>query len=391
MQKESDFQQPALSESEVIAPRSDPSNNTISPAQIAQNVNLSDIFPFEFEANKSPFLLSNAAAMNKKLLLSCTLKPHRKWDNTPCFTCGDMLSEECNWIDIAMRGGVCDQTCQYVLSISEKVRRETLFDATYNNALNKLYYYPYDAKIIFDLAMTLINRATQKDVCQIKEAEYIEYTIKLAGFNYEDKVETYHQITSYTYPIQECSECYVLSIPLLSENNQEEIEFGKPETKNKTTTTPIYFTENQPIIQLKYFDNNGQGIKPEKAHEIDAEYDFRYLDKDTLVLQPKFLTKIDLKIALEISSGTIVQIASRLSLASKGINIKEGVIDAGYTEDITIMLQNETDKLFRIEHVEKIVQAIYLLLINISGLQSVNNRKQLGKSERKMQGFGSTG
>ncbi|KAG9286433.1 hypothetical protein G9A89_014599 [Geosiphon pyriformis] len=34
---------------------------------------------------------------------------------------------------------------------------------------------------------------------------------------------------------------------------------------------------------------------------------------------------------------------------------------------------------------KKIAQAIYLSLINISGLQSVNNREQLGKSERGMQ------
>ncbi|KAG9293075.1 hypothetical protein G9A89_016437 [Geosiphon pyriformis] len=87
----------------------------------------------------------------------------------------------------------------------------------------------------------------------------------------------------------------------------------------------------------------------------------------------------------------MVQIASRLLLASKGINVRRGIIDAGYTGDITIMLQNETDKSFRIEHAKKIAQAIYLLLINISDLQSVNNREQLGKSKRGTQDFGSTG
>ncbi|KAG9284433.1 hypothetical protein G9A89_023690 [Geosiphon pyriformis] len=157
-----------------------------------------------------------------------------------------------------------------------------------------------------------------------------------------------------------CPECYALSIPLPSENDQEEIEFGKPETKEKIATTPIYLTKNQPAIQLKYFDNNGKGIKPEKAHEIDAGYNLRYPDKDTLILQPKSLTKINLKITLEIPLRAIVQIASKLSLASKEINI---------------------------EHAEKIAQAIYLPLINILGLQSVNNREQVGKSERGMQDF----
>ncbi|KAG9289369.1 hypothetical protein G9A89_007930 [Geosiphon pyriformis] len=181
--------------------------------------------------------------------------------------------------------------------------------------------------------MALINRATKEDICQMKEAKYIEYTIELARFDYKD----------------------------------------------------------EPALQLKYFNNNRQGIKPEKAHEIDAGYDLRYPGKDTLILKPKSLTKINLKIALEIPSGAIVQITSWSSLASKGINIRGGIIDAGYTRDITVMLQNETDKLFRIEHAEKFAQAIYLSLINISGLQLVNQREQLGKSNRGTQGFGSTG
>ncbi|KAG9302129.1 hypothetical protein G9A89_020563 [Geosiphon pyriformis] len=343
--EESDFQQSALSESEVAAPRSNSSNNTIPPAQIAQNANLSDIFPFKFEANESPFLLSNTAANEQKaitamyteatlqrtvdrpaqiviviaddmkktpvgeidnflftidgitilvkvliidtlqyqalelkilyqrqytivlaicstfnkqsekapvfefeeekemplietymalgltsnwaketkqeifeelrgwkkvrysilepwkqppyILLKCKdcnkklssmeacissekeyetricyfckachrerfgfPKRSRKWNNTPYLTCRNMLPEEYNWIDVVMRGRVCDQTCQYALSISEKVRKGTSFDAAYNSALNKLYHYPHDAEIIFDLAIALINGAT---------------------------------------------------------------------------------------------------------------------------------------------------------------------------------------------------------------------------------------
>ncbi|KAG9303227.1 hypothetical protein G9A89_013553 [Geosiphon pyriformis] len=70
-------------------------------------------------------------------------------------------------------------------------------------AFNKLYHYSHDAKMIFDLAMALINKATQEDVHQMKEAEYIEYIIELAGFDYEDEVETYYQIASHTYPTKE--------------------------------------------------------------------------------------------------------------------------------------------------------------------------------------------
>ncbi|KAG9302002.1 hypothetical protein G9A89_021046 [Geosiphon pyriformis] len=270
--------------------------------------------------------------------------------------------------------------------------------------------------MIFDLVMALINRATKEDVCQMKEAEYIEYTMELAGFNYEDEVEVYHQIASHTYSTQEaqiqrleqmnirlceeyimpcneqwCLECYALSIPLSSKNDENKIEFGELKATEEIETTPIYLIKNQPALQLKYFNNNRQGIKPKKAHEIDAGYDLRYPGKDTLVLKPKSLTKINLKIALKIPPGAMVQITSQSSLASKGINVRGGIINARYTGDITVMLQNETDKPFKIEHAEKIAQAIYLPLINISGLQLVNQREQLGKSDRGTQGFGSTG
>ncbi|KAG9304422.1 hypothetical protein G9A89_019984 [Geosiphon pyriformis] len=360
--EKSDFQQPALSEGKVVAPRSNLSNNTISPAQIAQNANLLNIFSFEFEANESPFLLSNAAANEQRAItvmytkatvegkpiqlildselagsiityqliqqlqrtvdrpaqtvivtadgmkktpvgeidnfsftingitisvkvlvidapqyqalvgnnwlfkantnldwetqelkisyqgqytivpVTCEKAPvfefeeekemplteiymalgstsnwaeeteqeifeeSRKWkkkqppyislkckDYNKKLSLIDMLPEEYNWIDIAIREGVCDQT----------FRRGTPFDAAYNSALNKLYHYPHDTEMIFDLAMTLINRATQEDVHQMKEAEYIEYTMKLAGVDYKNEVETYHQIASHTYPTQE--------------------------------------------------------------------------------------------------------------------------------------------------------------------------------------------
>ncbi|KAG9296501.1 hypothetical protein G9A89_015093 [Geosiphon pyriformis] len=190
--------------------------------------------------------------------------------------------------------------------------------------------------------------------------------------------------------VQWCPECYALSIPLPSENDENEIEFGEPEKTEEIETTSIYLIENQPALQLKYFNNNGQGIKPEKAHKINAGYDLKYPGKDTLVLKPKSLTKINLKIALKIPPGAMVQITSWSFLASKRINIRGEIIDAGYTRDITVMLQNETDKPFKIEHAEKIAQAIYLPLINISGLQLVNQREQLRKSNRGTQSFGST-
>ncbi|KAG9296713.1 hypothetical protein G9A89_001345 [Geosiphon pyriformis] len=343
-----------------------------------------------------PYILLKYKDCHKKLfLMGACISPEEEYENHTCYYY--TLPEEYNWIDVAMKGEVCNQTCQYALSISEKVKRETPFNAAYNSAFNKLYHYLYDAEMIFDLAMALVNEATKEDVHQMKKAKYIKYILESARYDYEDEVKVYHQIASHTYPTKEpqaqqleqmniklceeyimpcdkqwCSECYALSISLLSKNDKNEIEFEEPKATEKIETTPIYLIKNQPALQLKYFNNNRQRIKPEKAHKIDAGYDLKYLNKDALVLKSKFLTKINLKIALEILSGAMVQIASQSSLASKGINVRGGIIDARYTGDITVILQNKTDKPFKIKHAEKIAQAIYLPLINISDLQLVN-------------------
>ncbi|KAG9302000.1 hypothetical protein G9A89_021044 [Geosiphon pyriformis] len=70
MPEEQDFHHTALSEGRAAAQQQNFSYTltTIPPARIAENANLSDIFPFEFEANESPFLLSNAVANKQKAI-----------------------------------------------------------------------------------------------------------------------------------------------------------------------------------------------------------------------------------------------------------------------------------------------------------------------------------
>ncbi|KAG9299459.1 hypothetical protein G9A89_009412 [Geosiphon pyriformis] len=72
MPEEQDFHHTAPSKSRAAAQQQNLSYTptTIPPARIAENTNLSDIFLFEFEANKSPFLLSNAAANEQKTIMT---------------------------------------------------------------------------------------------------------------------------------------------------------------------------------------------------------------------------------------------------------------------------------------------------------------------------------
>ncbi|KAG9287845.1 hypothetical protein G9A89_017440 [Geosiphon pyriformis] len=127
---------------------------------------------------------------------------------------------------------------------------------------------------------------------------------------------------------------------------------------------------------------------PKCAHDTNAGFDLRYPGKNAIKLEPHLCTCIDLKIALEIPTTTMVQLASRNSLAKKGINIRKGIIDAEYVGNIIAMLQNDSEKAYVIEPNKKIAQAIFLPLVKIAQLVSVGNRKELGITAREIQEFG---
>ncbi|KAG9305361.1 hypothetical protein G9A89_011494 [Geosiphon pyriformis] len=76
MPKKQDFCHIVLSEGRAAAQQQNPfyTSTTIPSARIAENANLSDIFPFEFETNKSPFLLSNAATNKQKAITAMYTK-----------------------------------------------------------------------------------------------------------------------------------------------------------------------------------------------------------------------------------------------------------------------------------------------------------------------------
>ncbi|KAG9290029.1 hypothetical protein G9A89_010335 [Geosiphon pyriformis] len=143
--------------------------------------------------------------------------------------------------------------------------------------------------------------------------------------------------------------------------------------------------------ELKWFSNNNEGIMSECAHDTNAGFNLKYPGKNLIKLEPHSCTCIDLKIALKIPATTIVQLASRSSLVKKKINIKGGIIDAEYMRNIIAMLQNDSKKIYTIDSNEKIAQAIFLFLVKIAKLVSVENREELGITTKKIQGFGSTG
>ncbi|KAG9301035.1 hypothetical protein G9A89_015771 [Geosiphon pyriformis] len=135
--------------------------------------------------------------------------------------------------------------------------------------------------------------------------------------------------------------------------------------------------------ELKWFSNNDEGIMPEHVHNTNVGFDLRYLRKNAIKLKPYLCTCINIKIALEISTTTMVQLASKSSLVKKEINIKGGIIDARYVRNIIAILQNDFEKTYTIEPNEKIAQQYS------SQLVSMGSREKLEIMAREINGFGS--
>ncbi|KAG9298088.1 hypothetical protein G9A89_004952 [Geosiphon pyriformis] len=126
---------------------------------------------------------------------------------------------------------------------------------------------------------------------------------------------------------------------------------------------------------------------PECTYNTNTEFNLRYLRKNAIKLEPHSRICIDLKIALEISTTTIVQLAFKSSLAKKRINIREEIIDAEYVKNIIVMLQNNSKKAYIVELNKKITQTIFLPLVKITQLALVRNREKLGIIAKGIQGI----
>ncbi|KAG9304146.1 hypothetical protein G9A89_019708 [Geosiphon pyriformis] len=141
-------------------------------------------------------------------------------------------------------------------------------------------------------------------------------------------------------------------------NGSSSTQYGNEDNNNlnfdSNPETYIALPDLTKEQKLKWFSDNNEDIMPKHTHDTNTEFNLKYLRKNLIKLEPYLHTCIDLKITLEISVTTMVQLAFRNSLAKKGINIRGRIIDAGYVENIIAMLQNNSEKAYIIEPNEKI-------------------------------------
>ena len=151
------------------------------------------------------------------------------------------------------------------------------------------------------------------------------------------------------------------------------------------------------MIDLRFFRLDDAGIMPRKAHTgvfEDAAYDLFYCGSEPIDLAPAEHKSFPTGLACVIPEGYWLKFHDRSGLASKkGIQVLAGVIDAGYTGELRVILENTSAVTQRIEPriavcqftVEKIINCRLLFIGDREFTAAIADR------DRKDKGFGSSG
>ncbi|KAG9304499.1 hypothetical protein G9A89_020063 [Geosiphon pyriformis] len=121
---------------------------------------------------------------------------------------------------------------------------------------------------------------------------------------------------------QYCDECDLMFNPppkilfpitKLPESEEEvlitkDMSFQDP-TEDTKTEQYFAYSDLSKELELKWYSDNEERICPKRVHDTNAGFDLPYPGQSPIIIVSHSLVKIDLKIALEISVSTMVQVA----------------------------------------------------------------------------------
>lgn len=136
-------------------------------------------------------------------------------------------------------------------------------------------------------------------------------------------------------------------------------------------------------MQIKY-ELDECAYAPMRAHDSDAGFDLAC--KEDQMLEANKANTIDTGVHVLIPEGYVGIVCPRSSFNVKGISTPIGVVDAGYTGSISVVLIAKFDlKIFKGNRIAQLVIVplpdVHLTEGDVTGV----------KSERGLGGFGSTG
>lgn len=136
-------------------------------------------------------------------------------------------------------------------------------------------------------------------------------------------------------------------------------------------------------LQFQLLD---RGAKPPQ-HSTSGSAGLDLFLPDAVVIPARASRKINLQIAVKIPDGCYGQLASRSSVALRGLDVAAGVIDSDFRGSINVLLRNQTDNDAVLKSGERICQLLCIPIV-IPVLKVTN---VLPNSTRDVGGFGSTG
>ena len=124
--------------------------------------------------------------------------------------------------------------------------------------------------------------------------------------------------------------------------------------------------------------------KPLKAHKADAGFDL--FSPKEIVIEANSVNKINTGVHVAIPEGYVGLVLGRSSFGVAGVVTHTGVIDSGYTGQISVVLTSKYS-----DHIcagNKIAQ---LVIVPLPEIKLVEGDVTALKTERGTGGFGSTG
>lgn len=136
-------------------------------------------------------------------------------------------------------------------------------------------------------------------------------------------------------------------------------------------------------MQINYELDEG-AYKPMRAHDSDAGFDLSC--REDQVLEPNVANTIDTGVHVLIPEGFVGLLCPRSSFNVKGISTPIGVVDAGYTGSIRVILEPyNLTKIFKGNRVAQLV------IFPLPQVKLVPGEVIGAKTERGLGGFGSSG
>ena len=140
-------------------------------------------------------------------------------------------------------------------------------------------------------------------------------------------------------------------------------------------------------MKVKVLKLHSDGALPTRGSIGAAGYDLRSLTNETV--EAGEVKLIPTGIAVQIPSGTQLEIRSRSGLAKKGIFVinSPGTVDEDYIGPVCVLLANFTKTTFLVEKGDRIAQAVLMPYFPME-FEIV---EELSPTERGEGGYGSTG